>query len=148
MKKPLLICAALAMTALGFADQGIWSGKLVNGWQNWSWAKVDISGLTIKATAKAWQGVYFHHTAQKSRGFSALTFLVNGGRAGGQKLQVMATVEGKPLKGSYVFTLKSGWNTITAPLKALGLANQAFDGLWIQAWKDSSFELKNVKLKS
>jgi hypothetical protein len=138
----------MSFSAIGLADQPIWSSKLVNGWQDWSWAKVDKSGPTMKATAKAWQGIYFHHEAQKSSGFSAMTFMASGGAKGGQRLQVMAEIAGKPLKSSFVFKLKPGWKTITVPFKKLGLTGQAFDGLWIQAQTDASFEVKNVKLKS
>jgi len=148
MKKAVLVLATVAVTAFALADQAIWSGKLVNGWQDWSWAKVDKSGPTMKVTAKAWQGVYFHHDPEKSAGFTSFSFQVNGGKQGGQRLQFRATVNKKPLKESYLPALKPGWSTITVKVKSLGLTGQAFDGLWIQAQKDASFEIKNVTLKN
>lgn len=148
MKKLSMVILGLVGASYSLPDQAIWSGKLVNGWQDWSWAKVDKSGPTMKVTAKAWQGVYYHHDPEKSSSFTSLTFQVNGGTKGGQHIQLRATVNKQPLKEAFLPALKPGWNAISVSMKKLSLTGQAFDGLWIQAQKDASFEIKNVKLKS
>jgi hypothetical protein len=145
MKAILFISVTLATASSGVADQAIWSGKLVNGWEDWSWAKVNKAGPTMNVIAKDWQGVYFHHASQKSS-FAAFAFAINGGSKGGQHLELRATVNKSPLKEAYLPPLKPGWQTISVPLKHLGLTGEAFDGVWIQAQKACSFEMKNVKL--
>ena len=136
----------MASTVLAAADQSVYSGKLENGWQNWSWAKVKL-GKTISVDSKDWQGVYFHHAAMKST-FKSVTFRVDGGKAGGQRLQLRATVNGKPLKEAFLPVLKPGWTTITVQFKSLGLTGQVFDGFWIQAQKATTYQVADVVLKS
>lgn len=150
MKKFLLCFAALGLTAAVLADQSVYSTKLGDGWANWSWAKVTLAGKIIKVDSKDWQGVYFHHADQEAKKFSAVTFKVNGGATGGQRLQVMATVKGKGVKEAYLPALAGGgkWSTVTVTFAQLGLTNQKFDGFWIQAQKACTYQVSDVALKS
>ena len=126
-----LIC--LGIVATGFADQVVYSTKLENGWQDWSWAKVTKSGPKLTVNSKSWQGLYFHHNSQSSKGVKAIQFTVAPGIQGGQKLFVHATVDKKPLKETVVIDVspKAGVVASIKPAQ-LGLHGQPFDGFWIQ----------------
>lgn len=52
MRKQFLVAALACITAIAAADQSIYSTKLDNGWANWSWAKVTMSGKLLNVTAK------------------------------------------------------------------------------------------------
>ncbi len=146
---PILMLSTIATS--GFADQSVYSTKLDNGWSDWSWAKVTKSGPMINVVVrKDWEGLYFHHDDQSSKGFAAISFKVFGGKKGGQRLQVMATIKHKPLTAAeYLSPLPAGkWITITVPVAKLGLKGQAFDGFWVQAQKAGSYQVTTVLLKT
>jgi len=149
MTKSILTAVFLAFALPVFADQSVYSDKLDNGWQDWSWAKVTKSGKTITVTAKkAWEGLAFHHAPQKSSEFSAVTFKVSGGATGGQRLQLRALVGKTPLKEAFLPALAPGkWTTVTIPMKNLGLTGQAFEGFWVQAQKPCTFQVQGVAFK-
>jgi len=128
--------------AFAQSDQVVYTDALGNGWQNWSWATVNLGNTTpvqagsdsIAVNAGAYQALYLHQTAFDSSLYTNLEFWINGGSSGGQLLQVQATLNGT---AQTVVTLPvlaaNTWQQVTIPLAALGVQNQPnLDGFWIQ----------------
>lgn len=121
--------------------QTVYDDALQNGWQNYGWAALDYASTafahggtkSIAVTAAAGQALYLHHDAQPAATFTNLSFWIYGGTAGGQLLQVQATVNGNSLPSKSLPALTKQWQQISLPFASLGLSNQAaFDGFWIQ----------------
>ena len=91
---PLLCCLALPSVARAQTDQSVYTDALVNGWQNWSWATVNLSDATpvqsgadsISVSAGPYQALYLHQTAFDSTPYTALVFWTNGGSTGRRRL--------------------------------------------------------------
>jgi len=124
------------------ADQSLYTDSLQNGWTNYSWATVNLAATSpvhggadaISVQSGAYQALYLHHDAQNSAAYTALTFWINGGPTGGQRLQVQATLGGNS-QPAYALPAPQAntWTQVTIPLSALGAAGQSnFDGVWIQ----------------
>jgi hypothetical protein len=139
--------AILTLACFAAADQSVYTTKLENGWQSWSWAKTGMAGKTISVKSKAWQAAWFHHGAQKASAYSAIVFSVKSDTPGAE-VQVMVTADGKAQKGEYVFKLPKTLTKITVPMSTFGLGSKSFDGFWLQARADVRYALYNVSLKS
>src|ERR1051325_10571628 len=123
-------------------DQQIYTDALVNGWQNWSWATVNLSATSpvhsgtrsASVTADAWEAIYLHHDAFVSSGYNNLVFWIHGGSTGGQRLQVQAELSGAAQTAVPLAALPANtWQKITISLASLGVANKPnLDGFWIQ----------------
>lgn len=140
----------LALIALSFfygfknqaqSNQNIYTDSLQNGWENWSWAAVNLNNTnpvhsgqaSISVNSAAWQAFYLHHAAFSTAGYSNLSFWIHGGTSGGQRLQVQATINGTPQTAFALSPLAANsWQQITIPLASLGVANATMDGFWIQ----------------
>jgi hypothetical protein len=125
------------------ADLPIYTDNLVNGFQNWSWATVNL-----KNTSPVHSGIYsisvtdggnyqvlaLAHPDFNTSPYASLSFWVNGGTAGGQKLQVWGLLDGAYHVAYSLGTLPANaWQQITIPLSALGVSNKAnCSGFWIQ----------------
>ena len=145
MKNPFPLLAFLTLFALGMAaraqNQAIYTDSLQNGWQNYGWATLNYanpkpvqSGTdSISVTASAYQALYLGHAAQDTTPYKSLSFWIDGG-AGGQKLQVQATLSGSPQTAYPLGPLAANtWQQVNIPLTTLGVAdNPLFDGFWIQ----------------
>src|SRR5262245_26602022 len=98
----VLAWLSFALSTRAQTHPAIYTDALVNGWQNWSWATVNLSATSpvhsgtssASVTAAAWQAIYLHHDAFDSSGYSNLVFWLHGGSAGGQLLQVQAELNG------------------------------------------------------
>jgi len=120
----------------------IYTDSLQNGWQNWSWATTNFSNTTpahsgsdsIAVTPGAWAAIYLHaSTSINTSTYASLSFWIHGGSAGGQQLQVAASLGGTMQTSYSLNPLTTGWQQIVIPLSALGVANAAnMDGFWIQ----------------
>lgn len=162
---PVVLLACLCFTAAHAQDQPIYTDSLQNGWQNWSWGSVitlNNSSPVHSGTASiavtinpygtnSWGAIYLHHTAFDSTPYTNLTFWINGGAAGGQPLQLTATLNGAgqvsvPLQAPAAGT----WQQVSVSLASLGVANNAnFDGFWIQEAVSTSlpaFYLDDISL--
>jgi alpha-N-arabinofuranosidase len=139
---PLLVYLGSPAPAQAQSDQAVYTDALVNGWQNWSWATVNLintapvqSGTdSISVSAGPYQALYLHQAPFDSGSYASLVFWINGGPTGGQLLQVQATLNGT---AQTVVTLPSlaanTWQQIVLPLSSLGVQNQPdLDGFWIQ----------------
>ena len=138
----LLCCFALPTVARAQTDQAVYTDALVNGWQNWSWATVNLANTapvqsgsdSVSVSAGPYQALYLHQTPFDSSTYADLVFWINGGATGGQLLQVQATLNGA---AQTVVTLPAlaanTWQQISIPLSSLGVQNQPdMDGFWIQ----------------
>src|SRR5208337_4834733 len=93
---PLLCCLALPAAAHAQIDQSVYADALANGWQNWSWATVNLANTTpvqsgadsISVSAGPYQALYLHHDPFDSTLYTSLSFWIDGGASGGQLLQV------------------------------------------------------------
>ncbi|MFM8357040.1 MAG: hypothetical protein ACKOET_00640, partial [Verrucomicrobiota bacterium] len=78
---------ALALTVVSLPllaqnDQAIYTDSLVNGWQDWSWATVNLAAnspvrsgsKSASVVADACEAIYLHHAAFDSSGYSDLVF--------------------------------------------------------------------------
>ncbi len=116
----------------------VYDDELKNGWQSWSWAKVDLAVAAggvkpIKVQGDPWSALALHHDAFPTAGYTKLTFSINGGGQGGQMLTVKAMVEGKPVDSSFVIQPKAKtWTQVEVPLKELAIEGKTIDGI---AWQ-------------
>lgn len=132
----ILSSPAVAQTA----DKGsIYSTKLENGWQNWSWATteagIEIEGSPrrpIRVEADGYEALYLHHDPIALTGFTKLRFLLQGSKPGG-KVKVVALSGGKAVNDGTTLELKNnGWTDVQLPLDRLGATDKPIDGFWIQ----------------
>src|ERR1051325_7793525 len=139
----LLVLGALTRSLFAQSDQQIYTDALVNGWQNWSWATVNLANSSppvhsgtksASVNATAWQAIYLHHDAFDSTGYNDLVFWIHGGTSGGQLLQVQAELSGTAQAVVPLATLPANtWQKITISLASLGVANKPnLHGFWIQ----------------
>ena len=124
----------------------VYDKALGDGWQNWSWAKTELSlavnGSTrtpIGVDAGAWQALYLHHEPFSTKGYRRLSMLLQGAAPGGHKLRVLAISGGKPVnpEGKLVTLPASGWAKVEVPLKTLGAGDTSIEGFWIQNATDT-----------
>ena len=116
--------------------------ELKNGFQNWSWAKTQLSvpagnGKAIRVEGDPWSALVLHHDAFSTEGYTKLTFVINGGKDGGQGLMIKATAGGKMIDANYTIQPKAKtWAVVEVPLKDLNAAGKTIDGICWQALGD------------
>ena len=149
------------------ADQIVYDDALENGWQDWSWATrsytntspVHSGSDSISVTAGAWAGIQLYHPDMDSTPYASISFWLNGGASGGQKLQMYGLVHlGSTNNFSQsqryqLATLVAGtWQQFTVTLSALGVAGQTnFTGFVIQdssGAAEPTFYLDDISLVS
>lgn len=152
--------AALSLTASAFAQTlpkpfVLYEDELKNGWQSWSWAKVDLSyksgdAKPMRVKGDPWSALALHHEAFSTEGFSKLTFYINGGMEGEQALTIKATVDGKPVESNFMIKPKAKtWSVAEVSLKELGVDGKKIDGIiWQgQATAFSPFYITRIQLE-
>jgi hypothetical protein len=129
----------------------VYDKALGPGWQNWSWAKTDLSvdigspRMPIMIDAQGYQALYLHHPSFSTAPYRGLSMLLQvvGGDA---EVRIIAIADGKPIpdgdkKGAdgqpqplmKIVSLKpGGWKSVQIPLNQLGAANRNIDGFWVQ----------------
>jgi hypothetical protein len=140
-------------------DLAAYIDALANGWQDWSWATVNLANPTpvhagsksISVTAAAWQAVYLYHTGLNTSSYTGFSFWVQGGATGGQQLQVQALLNGVAQPAVALAALPPNtWQHITLSLAALGVANRPdLDGFWIgdrSGTSQPTFYLDDIRL--
>ena len=131
------------------ADQTIYDDALENGWQNWGWATLNYTNTapvhsgndSISVTiASPWQGIQLWHSDQDSTPYASISFWLDGGGSGGQRLQVYGLLD---LGGTNNFAAApryplsalpaNAWQQFNVPLSSLGVANSNnFTGFVVQ----------------
>jgi alpha-N-arabinofuranosidase len=126
----------LVATAPGIAQGNlpIYTDNLVNGFQNWSWATVNLTNTSpVHSGAYAisvtdggnYQALVFEHSDFNTSLYTNLSFWVNGGSTGGQRVQVWGMLDGTNQVNYYAGSLPTNtWQPVTIPLSALGVANK------------------------
>ncbi len=145
--------------ALAQEDLVIYDDALREGWQNWSWATVNLANPSpthggsdsISVTTANYSALYLHHDAFDSALYTNLTFWIHGGPTGGQSLKVQATVNGQATNAVNLPSLPANtWQQITLSLAALHVANNPnMDGFWIQSLASATqptFFVDDIKL--
>jgi len=143
----LALTAALGLRDIAHAqtDLPVYDDALWSPWENWSWATVDFSSTAvvhsgstaIAVTASPWSALSLRHAPFDSTGYGNVTFWINGGPTGGQKLHVAATLgdAGQPGGVDLPALAPNTWQQVTVPLAALGADSVGtFTGFWIQEW--------------
>ena len=127
----------------------IFSDSLGDGWQNWSWASVDLavtgpveSGkAAIRMTPDNWKAVYLHHESLGTDGYGSLQFSLRV-PTGTASLRVCAVdSSGAFTKGVLLAPYltdqmgKAGWGVVRIPLADLGVAKSGgiITGIIVQA---------------
>jgi len=121
----------------------VYDDALGNGWQNWSWAKVTLqvpagNVKPIKVEGDPWSALAFHHDAIYTKGYSKITFYINGGVDGGQSVAVKVLIGGKAVDSNFVIQPKvKTWAAVSVPLKDIGGQDVNIDGIWFQGQADA-----------
>jgi alpha-N-arabinofuranosidase len=139
----VLATSGLRDAAAAPNDIAVYGDALGPSWDNWSWASVDLASTavvrtgasSIAVTASAWSALSLRHVPFDSTPFGNLTFWINGGPVGGQRLRVFATLgdAGQQAGVDIPALAPATWQQVSIPLGSLGAASTAnFTGFWIQ----------------
>lgn len=134
----------------------VYDTSLAPGWQNWSWAKADLSieipsstRRPIRVVAGPWQALYLHHDPFSTAGMTKLSMLIQGSAAEGE-VRILALIEGKPVgEGKLVKLGNAGWTKVVVPLATLNVEDKMIDGLWVQNATDADlpkFYVTEIKI--
>lgn len=130
---------ASALPALAAEPFVAYDDELKNGWQNWSWAKTELSvpaggAKPIKVEGDPWSALALGHDPFSTAPYTKLTFFINGGIEGGQNLAIKALVDGKAAESNCLITLKAkSWQPASIALKDFAADNKTINGIWFQA---------------
>lgn len=113
----------------------IYTDRLVNGFDDWSWIDRDLlqtnvvasGSAAIRATGNAsqWPALSFRHEPFNARLYQSLVFRAHGGTTGGQRLQVSAQ-DASGTGPAHILPAAlpaNQWRTFVVPLEALGKAD-------------------------
>lgn len=117
----------------------VYDTALAPGWENWSWAKAELSielggspRRPIRIVAGPWEALYLHHAPFSTNGLKMLSLLIQGS-VPNREVRLFAISEGKPVgEGKLVKITNSGWTEVKVPLATLGVEDKMIDGLWVQ----------------
>lgn len=117
----------------------VYDTALAPGWENWSWAKTELSvelggspRRPIRIVAGGWQALYLHHAPFSTTGLKRLNFLIQGS-VPDREVRVFALIDGKNVgEGKLVKIGNTGWTDVKIPLVTLGVEDKTIDGIWVQ----------------
>jgi hypothetical protein len=117
----------------------VYDTALAPGWQNWSWAKTDLSvelngsaRKPIRVVAGPYQALYLHHDAFSTKGMTKLSLLIQGSAPDGE-VRIFALIDGKIAnEGKLLRLSNTGWTQVVTPLVTLGVEDKLIDGIWVQ----------------
>ena len=120
-------------------EMTIYDTALAPGWQNWSWAKTQLSvelggskRRPISVEAGGWQAMYLHHDPFSTAGYSKLSLLIQGTVPAGE-VRVFTLTDGKPNGDAGIVKFaNSGWTLVDLSLASLSAENATIDGIWLQ----------------
>lgn len=122
------------------ANVPIYTGYLVNGFQDYGWATLNWSAtfggsncVSVLNTTN-YQAVYFGHGIFNTTPYSPLDFWINGGSSGGQQVQAVGALNGSAPAYYQLGKLATNtWQHFTIPLSSLDAADATnCTGFWIQ----------------
>ena len=142
-------CGAVAVFALAAgvassADEAtqelsIYDTALGAGWENWSWAKTELSvelngsaRKPIRVEAAPWAALYLHHAAFSTKGYKKIDLLLQGS-VPDREVRVYLLSDGKINgEGKLVKISNTGWTKVEVPLVTLDSEDKMIDGFWVQ----------------
>jgi hypothetical protein len=144
----LIILCELNLRGLR-ANEIIYDDALENGFQNWGWATLNYANTSpvhsgsysISVTiVNGYDGIQIvNPTGINDSSFTNITFWLNGGSSGGQRLQaygllnVSGTVTSQAPRVALATVPANTWQQYTVSLSSLGVANAAnFSGFVVQ----------------
>jgi len=141
--KWIVFAFAMFASAVCLADESIYTDQLNNGWQNWSWASVNLSSTAYAHSGKysiavtetgANQALYLSTGDQPTGSYEGIQFWINGGATGGQTLQVQGLLDGNSGIAYSLPPLQANtWQKVIVPLVGVGTGSVGnFTGFWIQ----------------
>jgi hypothetical protein len=160
-------CSVVAVLVLGAGvtsaadeaakEMSIYDTALGVGWENWSWAKtelsVELSGSPrkpIRVEAAPWAALYLHHEPFSTTGYSKLELLIQGS-VPDREVRVFLLTDGKPNgEGKLVKISNTGWTQVVVPLVTLASDDKMIDGFWVQnasATELPKFYVTEIELK-
>jgi len=130
----------------------IYNKALGDGWQNWSWAKTELSvdtgspRMPIKVEAEGYQALFLHHAPFSAAPYRGISMLIQavGGEA---EVRLIAIVNGKPIpdgakvgadgqpqpRMKVIKVAPGGWTKVLVPLEELGVGKSTtIEGFWVQ----------------
>src|SRR5512135_2350972 len=144
----LVLFIAVVLVGLSFivltrvvraAPQMIYDDALATGWEDYSWANVNLQATTpvhsgsrsIAVTYSGWDGLYLYHPGQSTIGYTYLRFFVHGGSTGGQHFQVFANRADGGSTSAIAVPLPAAnvWSEVKIALTDLGAADTDIVGL-------------------
>jgi hypothetical protein len=142
----LMVCAMMLPVAVqsvrAQANLPLYTDNLVNGFLNYSWATVNFRATaavhggsnSISVVTSANSALYLSHPAFSSAPYSSVSFWINGGATGGQKVAVWGLLDGVNQTPYAITTLSPNtWRQVIVPLSSLLVSNKAnFTGILIQ----------------
>ena len=150
----LLLCGSLLGWTFSQAQGqpaiviGIYGDGLAAGWENWSWAVVNLTAAapvhsgshSIAVTFSAWTGLALHNGSPNTFGTTHLRFFVHGGASGGQQmnLRLNLVVNGANAYGPAFLVPAlpaNAWEDVRAPLSLLNPDGAPITGI---TWQDAS----------
>jgi hypothetical protein len=120
-------------------EMSIYDTALGAGWENWSWAKTELSvelngspRKPIRVEAAPWAALYLHHAPFSTKGYRKLDLLVQGS-VPDREVRVFMLTDGKVNgEGKLVKISNTGWTKVEVPLSTLAADDKTVDGLWVQ----------------
>jgi hypothetical protein len=128
----ILLLASVAQNSRAQSSLPIYTDRLVNAFQDWSWAPHNLSNTSpvhsgsnsISVSASAWQALSFWHPDLNASAFTDVSFWINGGNGGGQQLQLYAEYGTNSGKAFQLPKLANNtWQLVQVSLAQLGVAS-------------------------
>ena len=125
------------------ANLPLYTDNLVNAFQNWSWATVNLANTSpvhsgtqsiSVVNSTNYQALYLEHPNFNTAPYASLNFWMNGGASGGQNVTVHGILNGNSVSSYAIGPLAANtWQQFTIPLSTLAIANKSnCSGIWIQ----------------
>lgn len=117
----------------------VYDVALGNGWNNWSWAKTELSTelkgsarKPIKVLAGPYQALYLAHDPFTTSGFKQVSLLIQGSAPDGE-VRLFLLTDGKVNgEGKLIKLGNTGWTQVVTPLATLASEDKLVNGLWVQ----------------
>ena len=117
----------------------VYDTALAPGWNNWSWAKTELSvelkgsaRKPIKVEAGPYQALYLQHEAFATNGLKKVSMLIQGSAPDGE-VRLFLLTDGKVNgEGKLIKLGNTGWTQVVVPLVTLASEDKLVNGLWVQ----------------
>ena len=117
----------------------VYDTALAPGWNNWSWAKTDLSvelkgsaRRPIRVEAGPYQALYLQHEPFATSGLKKVSMLIQGSAPDGE-VRLFLLTDGKVNgEGKLIKLSNSGWTQVVVPLVTLASEDKLVNGLWVQ----------------